>query len=98
MYEPHRSSRQLDATALRLQSFYTGVECCLLQIVRVLNGCTPDGAGGHRRALGLLLGFRHLVRQRLSAVLMLWPRLCADLQAFAHGFRELMALAETGRR
>ncbi|MFN9620809.1 MAG: hypothetical protein ACK55X_13975 [Synechococcaceae cyanobacterium] len=123
-------AERVDAAALRLQSFYTGVERCLLQVVRVLNGGTPEGADWHRRlldrltlatehrpallssdtarALGLLLGFRHVVRhlyaddldpaqvqQRLSGALMLWPQLCADLQAFDHWLQELIALAES---
>ena len=39
----------VDASALRLQSFYTGIERCFVLIVRVLNGGTPDGADWHRR-------------------------------------------------
>ena len=35
----------------RLQSFYTGIERCLLQITRVLNGGTLDGGDWHRRLL-----------------------------------------------
>jgi hypothetical protein len=42
---------RVDAAALRLQSFYTGIERCLVQITRVLNGGTPDGAEWHRRLL-----------------------------------------------
>lgn len=42
---------RVDATALRLQSLYTGIERCLVQIARVLNGGTPDGAEWHRRLL-----------------------------------------------
>ena len=38
-----------DAAALRLQSFYTGIERCFVQIVRVVNGGPPDGADWHRR-------------------------------------------------
>lgn len=41
----------VDAAALRLQSLYTGIERCLVQIVRVLNGGTPDGGEWHRRLL-----------------------------------------------
>jgi hypothetical protein len=44
-------TERVDAAALRLQSFYTGIERCLVQIVRVLNGGTPDGADWHRRLL-----------------------------------------------
>ncbi|MEB3168368.1 MAG: hypothetical protein VKK97_06495 [Synechococcaceae cyanobacterium] len=39
---------------VRLQSFTTGVERCLLQVVRVLNGGTPEGADWHRRLLDRL--------------------------------------------
>ena len=42
---------RVDAAALRLQSLYTGIERCLLQITRVLNGGTPDGGDWHRRLL-----------------------------------------------
>lgn len=42
---------RVDAAALRLQSLYTGIERCLVQITRVLNGGTPDGAEWHRRLL-----------------------------------------------
>jgi hypothetical protein len=41
----------VDAGALRLQSFYTGIERCFVLIVRVLNGGSPDGADWHRRLL-----------------------------------------------
>lgn len=43
---------RIDAAALRLQSFYTGFERCMVQISRVLNGGTPDGGDWHRRLLG----------------------------------------------
>ena len=33
---------------------YTGIERCLLQIVRVLHGGTPEGADWHRRLLDRL--------------------------------------------
>jgi hypothetical protein len=42
---------RVDAAALRLQSLYTGIERCLLQVSRVLNGGTPDGGDWHRRLL-----------------------------------------------
>lgn len=41
----------VDASALRLQSCYTGIERCFVLLVRVLNGGTPDGADRHRRLL-----------------------------------------------
>ena len=62
----------VEAAALRLHSFYTAVERCLLLISRVVNGGTPSkGEGWHRPAVfkeatqvGLqeYLRFRHLVR------------------------------------
>jgi hypothetical protein len=42
---------RIDAAALRLQSFYTGIERCFLQISRVLHGGTPDGQDWNRRLL-----------------------------------------------
>jgi hypothetical protein len=42
---------RVDAAALRLQSLYTGIERCFLQVSRVLNGGTPDGGDWHRRLL-----------------------------------------------
>ena len=42
---------RVEVAALRLQSFYTGIERCLVQISRVLNGGTPDGSDWHRRLL-----------------------------------------------
>ena len=42
---------RVDAAALRLQSLYTGIERCSLQVSRVLNGGTPDGGDWHRRLL-----------------------------------------------
>lgn len=42
---------RVDAAALRLQSLYTGIERCLVQITRVLNGGTSVGAEWHRRLL-----------------------------------------------
>ena len=48
---PDGSQERCDAAALRLQSLYTGIERCLVQIVRVLNGGPPAGADWHRRLL-----------------------------------------------
>jgi hypothetical protein len=42
---------QVDAGALRFQSLYTDVERCLVQILRALNGGTPEGSDWHRRLL-----------------------------------------------
>ena len=42
----------MEAAALRLHSFYTGVEQMLLLVSRVVNGGTPSrGEGWHRRLL-----------------------------------------------
>ena len=42
----------VEAAGLRLHSFYTAVERCLLLISRVINGGTPSqGEGWHRRLL-----------------------------------------------
>ena len=48
---PEGAQERCDAAALRLQSLYTGIERCFVQIVRVLNGGPPDGADWHRRLL-----------------------------------------------
>jgi len=46
------SADAVEASALRLHSFYTGVERMLLLISRVVNGGTPSqGEGWHRRLL-----------------------------------------------
>ena len=46
------SADAVDAAALRLHSFYTGVERMLLLVSRVVNGGTPgQGEGWHRRLL-----------------------------------------------
>ena len=42
---------RVDAAALRLQSLYTGIERCFLQVSRVLHGGTPDGQDWQRRLL-----------------------------------------------
>ena len=46
------SAEAVEAAALRLHSFYTGVERMLLLVSRVVNGGTPSqGEGWHRRLL-----------------------------------------------
>ena len=46
------SADAVEASALRLHSFYTGVERMLLLVSRVVNGGTPSqGEGWHRRPL-----------------------------------------------
>ena len=44
-------AERVDAAALRLQSYYTGMERCFTQIVRVFNGAPPEGHDWHRRLL-----------------------------------------------
>lgn len=44
-------AERVDAAALRLQSYYTGMERCFTQIVRVFNGGPPEGHDWHRRLL-----------------------------------------------
>jgi hypothetical protein len=77
-----------DAAALRLQSFYTGIERCFVQIVRVVNGGPPDGADWHRRLL-----------ERMGVPTELRPALLdastvaalAELMRFRHVVRHLYA-------
>lgn len=77
-----------DAAALRLQSLYTGIERCFVQIVRVLNGGPPDGADWHRRLL-----------ERMGVPTELRPALLdattvaglAELMRFRHVVRHLYA-------
>ncbi|QVV66902.1 hypothetical protein [Synechococcus sp. LA31] len=77
-----------DAAALRLQSLYTGIERCFVQIVRVLNGAPPDGADWHRRLL-----------ERMGVSTELRPALLdastvaglAELMRFRHVVRHLYA-------
>lgn len=69
---------RVDAASLRLQSLYTGMERCLLQIVRVFNGSTPEGVDWHRRLLDRLT----LATDRRPAVLS---------EGTARGLRELLA-------
>ena len=46
------NSETVEAAALRLHSFYTGVERMLMLVSRVVNGGTPSrGEGWHRRLL-----------------------------------------------
>lgn len=78
----------LDAAALRLQSFYTGIERCLVQVMRVLNGGTPDGAEWHRRLL------ERMGQATLQRPAVLKAGTIADLQEllrFRHLVRNLYA-------
>mgnify|MGYP003341019704 CR=1 FL=1 len=82
------AAERCDAAALRLQSFYTGIERCFVQIVRVLNGGPPDGADWHRRLL-----------ERMGLATELRPALLdastvtglAELMRFRHVVRHLYA-------
>ena len=49
--EAEGHAERIDAAALRLQSFYTGIERCFTQVVRVFNGGPPQGQDWHRRLL-----------------------------------------------
>jgi hypothetical protein len=82
------SADAVEAAALRLHSFYTGVERMLLLISRVLNEST-------QQELQEYLRFRHLVRNlyadelRLEPIQRLieqlqhtWPKLEADIKGF----------------
>ena len=73
-----------DAAALRLQSLYTGIERCFVQIVRVLSGGAPDGANWQRRLLERAQVFRLLQR-----ALEVWPVVDSQLEAFEAWLTEL---------
>jgi HEPN domain-containing protein len=75
---------RVDAAALRLQSLYTGIERCLLQIVRVLNGSTLEGTDWHRRLL-----------DRLTLAMDLRPAVLSD--DTARDLRELLAFCHLVR-
>ena len=85
---PEAAEERSDAAALRLQSLYTGIERCFVQIVRVLNGGPPDGADWHRRLL-----------ERMGVSTELRPALLdastvaglAELMRFRHVVRHLYA-------
>jgi hypothetical protein len=79
---------RVDAAALRLQSFYTGIERCLLQIVRVLNGGTPEGSAWHRRLLDRLTQATDRRPALLSAAT---ARELGHLLGFRHVVRHLYA-------
>lgn len=82
------SSETVDSAALRLQSLYTGVERCLLLIVRVLIGGTPEGSDWHRRLLDRMAIATELRPAVLSPAVRLG---LAELLAFRHGVRHLYA-------
>ncbi len=81
-------AERVDAAALRLQSLYKGIERCLLQIVRVLNGGTPEGADWHRRLLDRLTQPTERRPALLSAAT---ARSLGQLLGFRHVVRHLYA-------
>jgi hypothetical protein len=82
------SSETFDSAALRLQSLYTGVERCLVLIVRVLNGGTPEGSDWHRQLLDRMA----IATESRPAVLSPAVRSgLAELLAFRHVVRHLYA-------
>ena len=80
------TSETVEAAALRLHSFYTGVERMLLLVSRVVNGGTPSrGEGWHRRLVRNLYADELRVEpiQRLLNQLQdTWPLLAADIDRF----------------
>ncbi|TVS02444.1 MAG: hypothetical protein EA413_12290 [Cyanobium sp. PLM2.Bin73] len=79
---------RVDAAALRLQSLYTGIERCLVQISRVLNGGSGEGAEWHRRLL------ERMGQPTVRRPAVLSPATIADLQEllrFRHLVRHLYA-------
>lgn len=85
---PEGSQERCDAAALRLQSLYTGIERCFVQIVRVLNGGPPDGADWHRRLLD-----RMTVPTEVRSALLdsSTAKGLAELMRFRHVVRHLYA-------
>ena len=79
---------RVDAAALRLQSLYTGIERCLLQISRVLNGGTPDGGDWHRR---LLERMGHATAERPAVLSTASITGLQELLRFRHLVRHLYA-------
>ena len=85
---PEGSQERCDAVALRLQSLYTGIERCFVQIVRVLNGGPPDGADWHRRLLDRMTVPTEVRPALLDAVT---AKGLAELMRFRHVVRHLYA-------
>ncbi|MFN9693546.1 MAG: hypothetical protein ACK550_07080 [Synechococcaceae cyanobacterium] len=79
---------RVDAAALRLQSFYTGIERCLLQIIRVLNGSTLDGWDWHRRLLDRM---EHATQARPAVFCAVSINSLQELLRFRHLVRHLYA-------
>ena len=85
---PEGSQERCDAAALRLQSLYTGIERCFVQIVRVLNGGPPDGADWHRRLLDRMTVATEVRPALLDAAT---AKGLAELMRFRHVVRHLYA-------
>ena len=85
---PDGSQERCDAAALRLQSLYTGIERCFVQIVRVLNGGPPDGADWHRRLLDRMTVPTEVRPALLDAAT---AKGLAELLRFRHVVRHLYA-------
>ena len=85
---PEGLQERCDAAALRLQSLYTGIERCFVQIVRVLNGGPPDGADWHRRLLDRMTVPTEVRPALLDA---LTAKGLAELMRFRHVVRHLYA-------
>jgi len=83
---PDGSQERCDAAALRLQSLYTGIERCFVQIVRVLNGGPPDGADWHRRLLDRMTVPTEVRPALLDAAI---AKGLAELMRFRHVVRHL---------
>jgi thiamine kinase-like enzyme len=87
------SGETVDSAALRLQSLYTGVERCLLLIVRVFNGGTPEGSDGQHGC------WQRWLLDRMATATDARPALLssavrsglAELLAFRHVVRHLYA-------
>ena len=80
------AQERCDSAALRLQSFYTGIERCFVQIVRVLNGGPPGGADWHRR---LLERMAVATESRPSLLTASTLKDLAELMRFRHVVRHL---------
>ena len=85
---PEAAKERCDAAALRLQSLYTGIERCFVQIVRVLNGGPPEGADWHRR---LLERMAVATESRPAVLDASTVRPLAELMRFRHVVRHLYA-------
>jgi hypothetical protein len=81
-------AERVDAAALRLQSFYTGLERCFTQIVRVFNGAPPEGQDWHRR---LLARMALDTPQRPALLDQATAEVLAELLRFRHVVRHLYA-------